>query len=191
MTTIRRIAWRLAAVGLAMAFVGEAAYAHGGAGGRGGFSGGGVRAGGYAGGYRAGYVGGYRPAPVYRPAPYVPFVVGAGYYYPWYGTYYGPSFYGPPYYPPAVVGVPVQPPTYIEQGQPPAQASGAPPADGYWYWCAESGAYYPYVQSCTGPWQPVSPQPPAVEGAAAGAAPSSPATPAPAQAAPAPTAPKQ
>ncbi len=26
---------------------------------------------------------------------------------------------------------------------------------GYWYWCNDPRGYYPYVQTCNGPWQPV------------------------------------
>ena len=25
----------------------------------------------------------------------------------------------------------------------------------YWYWCNDPRAYYPYIQTCNGPWQPV------------------------------------
>jgi hypothetical protein len=35
------------------------------------------------------------------------------------------------------------------------------PPPGYWYYCPYSRAYYPYVQECPGPWQPVVPHPPA------------------------------
>ncbi|GEM_PF-921719 len=33
----------------------------------------------------------------------------------------------------------------------------AEPASGgaYWYWCNDPRGYYPYVQTCNGPWQPV------------------------------------
>jgi len=68
--------------------------------------------------------------------------------------YYPP----PPYYPPLVV-VPSAPPVYIERGSAPS----APdlPA-GYWYYCADAQAYYPYVKECSGTWQPVAPQTPQV-----------------------------
>jgi len=46
-----------------------------------------------------------------------------------------------------------EPPVYIQQ---PQQAGAA----AYWYYCPQSRAYYPYVQSCPGPWQRVAPQPP-------------------------------
>ena len=76
--------------------------------------------------------------------------------------YYYSSPYYPPYYPP-VVAVPVSQPTYVEQGQvgaAPPSAAPAAPEPGYWYYCADSRAYYPYVKECPGGWQRVSPQPP-------------------------------
>ena len=74
-------------------------------------------------------------------------VIGAP-FYPWW--YYPPY----PYYPPTVVTVPVTPPTYIEQGEAPAPAQ-----QGYWYYCAASKTYYPYVKECPAGWQRVTPQP--------------------------------
>lgn len=74
-------------------------------------------------------------------------------FYPWYPPpYYYPYSYYP--YPPAVVTVPSGPPVYIEQG------GGQPAPQSYWYYCAESKTYYPYVKECPGGWQRVSPQPP-------------------------------
>jgi hypothetical protein len=32
------------------------------------------------------------------------------------------------------------------------------PAGSYWYYCQNPAGYYPYVQQCAGPWQPVPPQ---------------------------------
>ena len=85
-------------------------------------------------------------------------IYGPRWYYPPYA--YGP-YYPPVYYPPVVSA----PPTYIEQGTPQAapvpqapQSSSAP--QGYWYYCAESKSYYPYVNQCAGAWQRVSPTPP-------------------------------
>jgi hypothetical protein len=73
------------------------------------------------------------------------------FYYP-----YAPYAYYPPayYYPPAVS---YSPSVYVERGDsytPPQQTQG------YWYYCAEAQAYYPYVKQCAGQWQRVSPQPP-------------------------------
>jgi hypothetical protein len=89
----------------------------------------------------------------------VPFGWGYGY------GYYAPPYYSPyyaPYYPPSVT---YSPPTYIEQGvQQSAPAAAAPQASpasqNYWYYCAESQAYYPYVNQCPGGWQRVAPTPP-------------------------------
>jgi hypothetical protein len=66
-------------------------------------------------------------------------------------------YYPPlPYYPPDTLA-PTGPPVYIEQ-------DGAPIAPdqpaGYWYYCADSRAYYPQVKECAGTWQPVAPQVP-------------------------------
>lgn len=91
--------------------------------------------------------------------------------------YYGPRYYAPYYYPryyyppayavaPVVVSPPIvsAPPVYIEQPQAPAAAvPGAvqPQANSpYWYYCAASQAYYPYVKNCASGWQQVTPQAP-------------------------------
>lgn len=68
--------------------------------------------------------------------------------------HYHPHFYYPaPLYYSAPVVV-QQPPVYIEQSAP------APaPAQSYWYYCADSRAYYPYVKDCPAGWQRVAPQP--------------------------------
>jgi hypothetical protein len=71
------------------------------------------------------------------------------------GPYWYPPYY-PYYYPPAVVTVPSSPPVYVEQG---AAAPAAPVQQNYWYYCAESKSYYPYVKECPGGWQRVTPQP--------------------------------
>lgn len=76
-------------------------------------------------------------------------VVGAP-FYPWW-------YYPPAYYPPAVITVPAAPTTYIEQGSP--QPVPAQQPQGYWYYCADSKTYYPYVKECPGGWQRVVPQP--------------------------------
>jgi hypothetical protein len=110
------------------------------------------------GGYARGYYGhGHRHSSVN-----FGFVFGPGYWYPpaYYGPYYRP-YYDPYYYYPPAVAVPQSPPVYIEQAQP-APSAGAPaaPAAAYWYYCAESQAYYPYARECAGPWQRIAPQPP-------------------------------
>jgi hypothetical protein len=82
----------------------------------------------------------------------IPIGLGFGYY----GGYYPPYYpYYPPYYAPAVT-VPYAAPTYIEQGSPQA----GPATQNYWYYCADSKSYYPYVNQCASGWQRVSPTPP-------------------------------
>ena len=70
----------------------------------------------------------------------------------------GPWWYYPPYYPyypyAPVVTAPAAPPTYIEQGEAQAQQP-----QGFWYYCAASKTYYPYVKECPAGWQRVTPQP--------------------------------
>jgi len=63
-------------------------------------------------------------------------------FYPWYAPYY---------FPPPVVAVPAAPTTYVEQGSAPA------PSPSYWYYCADSRTYYPYVKECPGGWMRVVP----------------------------------
>jgi len=79
------------------------------------------------------------------------------------GLYFGAPlywqpYYPPPYYYPPTVVVPQSPPVYIEQGD---QGAQAPAGQGWWYFCRDSNAYYPYVKHCPGGWERVSPQPPA------------------------------
>ena len=86
---------------------------------------------------------------------------GPGYYPPYYYNYPPPYGYAPAYYPAA----PAAPAVYIERGSaasaPVIQpAPAAQPQVNYWYYCAEAKGYYPYVDSCPGGWQRVSPQPP-------------------------------
>ena len=100
----------------------------------------------------------YRP--YYAPRPY---------YYP------APTYYSPPVYieQPTQYYVPpqsqVQPqyqaqpqtqyqPQYQPQNQPQPQAESPPQPDASWYYCADSQAYYPNVQSCPGGWQRQAPR---------------------------------
>lgn len=69
--------------------------------------------------------------------------------------YYPPYYYYAPYYAAPIV-VQQQPTVYVEQPAPLVQPQQ--PA-GYWYYCADARAYYPYVKECPGGWQRVSPQP--------------------------------
>jgi hypothetical protein len=85
--------------------------------------------------------------PAYYPAPYY----GYPYAYPAYG-YAAPAYV----YPPAAM-VPYSSPTYAEQGVTQAAPSQA---QGDWYYCAASRAYYPYVSECPAGWQRMPAQPP-------------------------------
>lgn len=58
----------------------------------------------------------------------------------------------------SVAPVVVAPPRiYIEQAPSPSAVPVLDP--GYWYYCNEAGAYYPYVRTCPGDWVKVAPQP--------------------------------
>lgn len=103
------------------------------------------------------------------------YIGGPGFYgpsYPYYGPgypYYGSPYaygYGPGYYyPPAVITVPSAPITYIEQPQavqpvPQITPQPAPQAQqAWWYYCADSNAYYPWVKECASTWKRVAPVP--------------------------------
>jgi len=97
--------------------------------------------------------------PVYyaRPAYYAPQVI-----------YSPPLVYSAPIlYAPQVVYAPrASAPVYIErddlQTRPQVASAPAQPPEAFWYYCADSRAYYPYVTQCASAWQPVSPQPPSV-----------------------------
>jgi hypothetical protein len=68
----------------------------------------------------------------------------------WWGPGWGWYAYPPPVYSPPVI-IERQPQTYIQQQAPSAQQPY------YWYYCADSKAYYPYVQQCPGGWLTVVP----------------------------------
>lgn len=76
--------------------------------------------------------------------------------YSWWGPH--PYWYYPaPVYVPAPVIVQQQPTVYVEQA--PVQAQPQAATQNWWYYCADSRAYYPYVKDCPAGWQRVSPQP--------------------------------
>jgi hypothetical protein len=87
---------------------------------------------------------------------------GRGYWPGYWGGYWGPGYWGGGYWgyaPPAVAVVPQEPRVYIERDEAQAPAA-APQGNGqWWYWCASSSAYYPYVSTCSEGWQRVPPQP--------------------------------
>jgi hypothetical protein len=87
----------------------------------------------------------------------------------WPAWHYRPAYYPPVYYPERVVYVREEPTVYVErpatavpapivQPAPQANPQAAAP-ESWWYYCAESAGYYPYVQSCAGGWQRVAPRP--------------------------------
>jgi hypothetical protein len=83
------------------------------------------------------------------------------------GIVIGPAFYPSPWYyhpyydpfPPPII-IERAPPVYIEQPAPYPVPEPQAAAPAYWYYCAASQAYYPYVKACPGGWQRVSPTPP-------------------------------
>jgi len=108
--------------------------------------------------YGRGYYGGGRV--VVRPGYYPRYgvFIGSPYpYYPYAYPYWGSPY---PYYPPAVVAVPSSPPVYIEKGAGSNEAPAQNDAQAYWYFCAGSNAYYPYVKQCPGGWERQVPMPP-------------------------------
>ena len=92
----------------------------------------------------------YRPWPYYRPGPYY----GPWPYYP--RPYVYPPYYGPAWVPSPVIVAPAVPQVYIEQSPAPEVAESTAQ---YWYYCAPSRAYYPYVRDCPSGWQRVLPTP--------------------------------
>ena len=78
--------------------------------------------------------------------------IGFGFGYPYYAA---PWYYpGPAYYPAPIV-VQQQPQVYVER------EDAAPQTQNYWYYCADSKTYYPYVKECPAGWQrvPATPAP--------------------------------
>ena len=72
------------------------------------------------------------------------------------GFYLGsPWVWGPyPYYPPVAV-YPRPPARLVVQAAPQTYVRQTP---GYWYYCADAGTYFPYVQTCRSGWMQVIPQ---------------------------------
>jgi hypothetical protein len=81
--------------------------------------------------------------------------LGLGWETAYIGDPYFYNYYSYPYpYPYPVYEQPY--PGYVQPATVPAQ----PPAQ-FWYYCASTKGYYPYVPSCTEAWQPVPALPPA------------------------------
>ena len=98
------------------------------------------------------------------PLPPRPYYHGPRYYpprlvYPPAWSVWPPPVYAPPavVIPPPVVLTPPAPPVYVERGD--VAAAEAPPAAGYWYWCADPQGWYPDLTECPAGWQPVLPRP--------------------------------
>lgn len=130
---------------------------------------GGHRGHGYGHGHGGGYhwsggprIGVYVPAPVYRPHYYVPPRV----YYAPPPVYHAPRLFHPAplvYVPPVVHSSrSYAPPVYVERNDlGAAHPAPAPVADtAFWFFCADSNTYYPYVTQCATPWERVVPTPP-------------------------------
>jgi hypothetical protein len=108
----------------------------------------------------------YRPA--YRPAYYAPpyyYQPAPSYYYPPPPVYIerAPEYVPPPEpeysVPPQSQYSPQPQPQYSEPQQPQySEPRQSQPESQNWYFCAESQAYYPNVQSCAGGWQRQAPQ---------------------------------
>src|SRR5690606_32082454 len=64
-------------------------------------------------------------------------------------------WYSPPHYHThsRTIVVERQPEVYVQR-----TVSPAPAQQEYWYYCPDSGTYYPYVQTCPSPWLQVVPQ---------------------------------
>ncbi|MGH6611143.1 MAG: hypothetical protein ACRECQ_12890 [Burkholderiaceae bacterium] len=94
-----------------------------------------------------------------------------------FGFWGGPGYWGPGYWgpgwgywgPPAIAYSPTvivreEPRVWVESDQasttptPPVTSNTNPNAPQWWYWCASSRGYYPYVASCAEGWQRVTPQ---------------------------------
>ena len=87
--------------------------------------------------------------------------IGINFGFPYYAPYYVPPPY---YYPPAPyyypTPAPLPPAEYIERPEPAPSSPQSSSSQSYWYYCADSKSYYPYVKECPGGWQRVSPTPP-------------------------------
>ena len=89
-----------------------------------------------------------------------------------FGLWGGPGYWGPGYWgpgwgywgPPAVVYAPApEPRVWVESDPAPTTPTPIPSTDSHapqwWYWCASTRGYYPYVSNCAEGWQRVAPQP--------------------------------
>ncbi|MBF8272869.1 MAG: hypothetical protein HW380_1974 [Magnetococcales bacterium] len=87
-------------------------------------------------------------------------------------SYWGPRYYRPYYYSPVIIERPAPqviierpapqvyverpaPQVYVERQPAPASASVVEEPVDYWYYCAASKGYYPYVKKCSSAWKKV------------------------------------
>jgi len=71
------------------------------------------------------------------------------------GVFVPHAFIGAPFvWDPFWYAPPASPPVIIERGP---QVYVQKPQPSYWYYCADAGAYYPYVQQCPNGWMKVVP----------------------------------
>ena len=139
MKHMKQMTWAIVAIGILLAGSIFPAEARGGRGS--GFHGGGGRS--HAGSFRGGH--GFHGSRFHGGTRVF---IGAGV------GWWGPGYWGAPYpyYSAPPVVIEPAPTTYIQQ-------EPAPPAQAYWYYCANAGAYYPYVKDCPGGWMQVVPAP--------------------------------
>jgi len=98
--------------------------------------------------------GGHAQSGGFRGSPSTHFSVFVGGPVFWPGYFYAPYYSYPLDYSP-VVAAPS--PEYVEAGS----TQPAPvEAQAYWYYCADTKSYYPYVKQCPAGWQRVAQQPP-------------------------------
>ncbi len=119
---------------------------------------------GHGGGWHGGgRVGIYLGVPFGFNYGYYPYSYYGSPYYrsPYYGSpYYGSPYYGSPYYysPAPVIYTERRDDPQIKTQEAPKNSSQKAQAS-WWYYCADSKAYYPYVNKCPGGWLRVAPQP--------------------------------
>jgi hypothetical protein len=73
---------------------------------------------------------------------------------------YQPTYVAQPVYQPQVVYVQAPQPALATQPPVPTFNTAPAPEPQYWYYCAKSKGYYPYVRTCPTGWQKVSAMPP-------------------------------
>lgn len=81
-------------------------------------------------------------------------VIGDSWYF-----YNTPTYPFPDPYTPGEMSASGTAPDAPADATPPASDT-PPPTPTYWYYCEDPQGYYPYVATCNGDWQPVTPTPP-------------------------------